>query len=183
MLLRRLAITLAAFLALVVPALAAGTAVGTAAWLIQGQALLQGPGTQYDVVGELGDATAIRTYRWCRIHAQGQAGWVPRDDVAFGKYPRRHPTGPQLKWGSGSTICLYEGRNFSGEQVCASPGTVVRDLLLFHRDNTFSSVEVNGGSVILCRDRDFSSYCELIVEDQASLHGFLDNNVSSLRVK
>jgi hypothetical protein len=55
--------------------------------------------------------------------------------------------------------------------------------MLFDRDNVYSSVRVNGGSVVLCRDRDFSSYCELIVEDQASLHGFLDNNVSSLRVK
>ena len=43
-------------------------------------------------------------------------------------------------------------------------------------------VRVNGGSVTLCRDRDFSSYCERIVEDQAVIHGFLDNNVSSYRV-
>ena len=62
------------------------------------------------------------------------------------------------------------------------PGTVVHDLLLFDADNRFSSVEVNGGSVTLCRDRDFSSYCERVVEDQPVLHGFLDNNVSSYRV-
>jgi hypothetical protein len=170
-----------------VPAVAAGTPVGSAAWLIKGQSLMEGPGRDYDVVGELGDKTRIRVDRcaplWCRIHAEGQAGWVWRHNISFGNLPYSTPSHPRLGWGRGETICLYEGREFTGERVCASPGTVVRDLMLFDRDNFYSSVQVNGGSVVLCRDRDFSSYCELIVEDQASLHGFLDNNVSSLRVK
>lgn len=182
--LNRLALAAAAFLALLLPAVAVET--GTPAWLVNGQSLHQGPGHQYAVVGELGDETRIRvdrcTYRWCLIRAEGERGWASRDAITYGQEPRGPLTGPRLNYGSGATVCLYEGRNFSGDHVCAKPGTVVRDLLLFGADNRISSVRVNGGSVTLCRDRDFTSYCERIVEDQPAIHGFLDNNVSSYRV-
>jgi hypothetical protein len=36
--------------------------------------------------------------------------------------------------------------------------------------------------VLLCRDCDFHSYCVRLNESQAHLHGFLDNNLSSVRV-
>jgi uncharacterized protein YraI len=182
--LNRLALAAAALFALALPA--AAVEVGTPAWLIHGQSLYEGPGHAYDIVGELGDETRIRvdscTYRWCLIHAKGERGWAARDNISFGQHPRGPFTGPRLNYGSGAVICLYEGRHFTGDRVCAKPGTVVRDLLLFDADNRFSSVEVNGGSVTLCRDRDFASYCERVVEDQPVLHGFLDNNVSSYRV-
>lgn len=180
----RLALVLLALAALVLPAAAIET--GTPAWLINGQLLYEGPGTAYRVTGELGEETRIRvdrcTYRWCRVHAEGQAGWVARDNVSFGQHPRGPLTGPRLNYPAGGTVCFYEGRNFTGDYICSGPGTVVRDLLLRGLDNRYSSVAVNGGSVTVCRDRDFSSYCERIVEDQAKLHGFLDNNVSSYRV-
>jgi uncharacterized protein YraI len=180
----RLALACLAFLAFALPAAAAE--VGTRAWLINGQSLMEGPGTAYDVVGELGDETRVRvdrcTYQWCLLHAEGQKGWASRDNISFGQHPRGPLTGPRLNYPSGATICLYEGRNFTGDSVCMKPGTVVHDLLLFDTDNRYSSVEVNGGSVTLCRNRNFSSYCERVVEDQASLNGFLDNGVSSVRV-
>jgi len=180
----RLALVLFALAALALPAAAIET--GTPAWLINGQTLYEGPGAAYDVTGELGEATRIRvdrcTYRWCRIHAGSVRGWVARDNISFGQHPRGPLTGPRLNYGSGAVVCLYEGRHFSGNSICAKPGTVVRDLLLFRADNRISSVHVNGGSVTLCRDRDFSSYCERIVEDQPVIHGFLDGNVSSYRV-
>jgi hypothetical protein len=173
-----------AFALMIVPAQAFET--GSAAWLIHAETLMEGPGAAYDVVGELGDETRIRvdrcTYRWCRIHAEGQRGWVSRDNVSFGQEPRGFFTGPHFDHPRGGVVCFYEGANYSGDSVCAKAGTVVHDLLLFHTDNRYSSVEVEGSSVMACRDRDFVSYCELIVESQPRLNGFLDDNLSSYRV-
>jgi hypothetical protein len=59
----------------------------------------------------------------------------------------------------------------------------MRDLLLYGNDDTFSSVTIEGDtSVLLCRDRYFTNYCERVNESQERLHGFLDNNVSSVRI-
>lgn len=160
---------------------------GTPAWLIDAQILRQGPGIAYQATGELAGETRIRvdrcTYRWCQIRALGQRGWVSRDNVSFGRHPRGPFSGPRLDYPSGGTVCFYEGRHFSGDYVCAEPGTVVHDLLLFGRDNLYSSVKILGsGSVTVCRDRDFASYCERIVDSQPVLDRFLDNAVSSYRV-
>jgi hypothetical protein len=183
----RLASVAALFLAillLTLPAQAYET--GTAAWLIKGQALFEGPGHAYDVVGELGGETNIRvdrcTYQWCRIHAEGQRGWVSRDNVSFGQEPRGKFTGPHFDHPRGGVVCFFEGANYTGASICARAGTVVHDLLLVDLDNRFSSIEVQGSSVMACRDRDFTSYCELIVESQPQMHGFLDDNLSSYRV-
>ncbi len=166
------------------PALAIET--GTPAWLIKGQILYEGPGHAYDVTGELGGETRINvdrcTYRWCRIHAHGQYGWVSRDNISFGQHPRGPLTGPRLNYPSGGTVCFYSGRNYTGESFCAEPGMVVRDLLLYDRDNLYVSVRTGGGSVTVCRDREFTSYCERIIEDQPVMHGFLARNLSSFRV-
>lgn len=178
---------IAAFAALVLSAVPAQAfETGTAAWLIKGQSLFEGPGHAYDVVGELPGELRVRvdrcTYRWCKIHAEGERGWVSRDNVSFGQWPRGPFTGPRLDHPRGGSVCFYEGADYSGASVCATAGTVVTDLLLFDLDNRYSSIEVSGSSVMVCRDRGFSSYCELIVESQPRLHGFLDNNVSSYRV-
>lgn len=181
---RPILLALLALAAFAAPAAAIET--GTPAWLINGQTLFEGPGNAYRVTGELGDETRIRVDRcdplWCRVRAEGQRGWVARGNISFGQHPRGPLTGPKLNYPSGATVCFYSGRNFTGSQACAKPGTHVRDLLLFGVDNSIASVEVNGGSVTLCRDRDFESYCERIVEDSPSLHGFLSGNVSSYRV-
>lgn len=183
-LVRRLALTLAALGALCLPAAAVET--GTPAWLINGQPLYQGPGHAYQVTGELGDETRIRVDRcdplWCQVHAEGQRGWVARANISFGQHPRGPLTGPRLNYPSGAVVCLYSGTNYSGSEACVKPGMVVHDLLLFGVDNSIASVRTNGGSVTLCRDRNFESYCERIVEDTPALHGFLRHNVSSYRV-
>ena len=187
MLVRLLAAGLAALIALAalsLPALAIET--GTPAWLIKGQTLFEGPGTAYDVVGELGGETRIRVDRcaprWCLVRGDGQRGWVSRDNVGFGQEPRGPFTGPRLNYPSGGTVCFYTGRNFSGDSFCARPGMVVRDLLLYNRDNAYASVTTGGGSVTVCRDRDFSNYCERIIADQPTMNGFLSRNMSSFRV-
>ena len=183
----RLAFFAAAILALALGTLPAQAAeTGSAAWLIKGQVLYEGPGHAYDIVGELPGELRIRvdrcTWQWCKVHAKGQRGWVSRQNVSFGQWPRGPFTGPKFHHPRGGSVCFYEGPNYSGASICSRAGTVVKDLLLFDLDNRFSSVEVIGSSVMACRDRGFTSYCELIVDSQPRMHGFLDNNLSSYRV-
>ena len=60
---------------------------------------------------------------------------------------------------------------------------VARDLLLFQRDNEVASVRVEGKvSVMLCRDRHFTNYCQLFTESRPNLPRFLSHAVSSYRV-
>lgn len=182
----RFATAVLALAALALPAAAADT--GSPAWLINGSVLLEGPGSAYRVTGELGDGTRISVDRcselWCRIHAGHQRGWVSLDDVEFGHFPRTSITGIGLNYPSGGgTVCFYTGRNYTGTAYCNSSGFVVPDLLLYGIDNSFSSVSIEGSaSVTACRDRDFQSYCERIIESQPSLHGFLNNALSSYRI-
>lgn len=180
-LLCRLAVALLAFVAVALPAAAMET--GTKGWLIKGQSLFEGPGRRYEIVGQLGDATEVRVDRcaplWCLVRAGRERGWVGRHNVSFGQEPRHYAP---LRYPSGATVCLYEGRNFTGPSLCLKSGTVIRDLLLMKLDNRFSSIRLNGGSATLCRDRDFTSYCERVIDDQAALYGFLDNGVTSVRV-
>lgn len=178
---------LSLLLSLVLPSAAAAIETGTPAWLVNGQVLRAGPGAAYVVTGQLGDATRIRvdrcTYRWCQVRAEGARGWVSRDDVNFGQHPRGPLTGPRLGYPSGGTVCFYTGRHFTGTELCATAGTVVHDLLLFGIDDRFASLRIEGaGSVTVCRDRDFSSYCERIIESKPVLPGFLHKAISSYRV-
>lgn len=172
-----------ALLSLGAPAHAAS---GTPAWSKQPLVLYQGPGKAYDVVGQIATETRITVNRcsaaWCHVHANGESGWASLYRIAFGVGP--HTEGDLgYKGGGPGQVCLYEGRNFTGESFCMKPGFWTRDLLLRDLDNRFSSVSIEGDvSVDLCRDRGFKSYCERINESDAALHGFLDNNVSSVIV-
>lgn len=181
---------LSVFLALLLlasPAFAVET--GTPAWSIRAQTVFQGPGSAYDVVGDISGKIRIRVdrcnTRWCLVRAEGVRGWVSRDAVAFGQEPKGPFTGPRLnyKYGGPGQVCLYEGRHYTGAAICMPSGTYRRDLLLEDLDNRYSSVSIEGDvSITLCRDRDYSSYCERFNESEPRLPGFLDNNVSSLRV-
>lgn len=163
--------------------------VGTPAWSIRPLVLMEGPGTAYDVVGEIDGQVRIYVDRcsrqWCRVHSGRSAGWTSLYDIAFGNVLR----GPlylapiPYKSGGPGLVCLYEGRNFTGTAFCATSGTIVSDFLLLHADNVFSSVSIEGDvSVDLCRDRGFHSYCERINDSEAALNRFLDNNVSAMQV-
>jgi uncharacterized protein YraI len=178
---------LAALVLWALPSAAHAIDTGTPAWLVDGQVLREGPGHAYRLTGHLPDATRIQvdrcSYRWCKVHAYGQRGWVSRDDVNFGQHPRGPFTGPRLNYPSGGTVCFFEGHHYSGLGVCVPAGTVVHDLLLFGQDNIYSSVLIKGsGSVTACRDRNFTSYCERIIASQPKLDGFLDNALTSYRV-
>ena len=168
---------------------ASAAQVGTPAWSIRPLVLMEGPGKAYDVVGEIDAKVRIYVDRcskqWCRVHSGRSAGWASLYDIAFGNVIR----GPfylapiPYKSGGPGVVCLYEGHHFTGASFCAKSGTRIRDFLLLHADNRYSSVSIEGDvSVDLCRDRDFHSYCERINDSESALHGFLDNNVSSMQV-
>ena len=176
---------LAIFSALALLLLGSATAqaqTGSPAWSLRTLELFQGPGTEYQFLGEVLPATRVHVDRcqklWCRVRADGSAGWTRLHDLTFGRLdPIRY------RGGGPGVVCLYEGANFTGEALCTKPGFRARDLLLLNLDNRFSSVSVEGNvSVMLCRDRYFLNYCEHINNSQGHLHGFLNNNVTSVRV-
>ncbi len=187
---RRLLMLVAGIVALAIAALPAqALETGTPAWLIKDTTLREGPGNAYFAVGDADGERRLRVDRcsrnWCQIRGQGLKGWVSLDRLSFGQHPRGPFTGPRLDRPSGGPgqICLYTGTHYSGSRVCATSGTVVRDLLLFQRDNAFASVSVSGNvSVMLCRDRWFTNACQLFTKDTASLPRFLNRAVSSYRV-
>jgi uncharacterized protein YraI len=162
--------------------------IGTHAWTRNAVTLYDGPGTEYDVVGDLADAIEVRVERcepiWCRVSAGNHRGWMYRLALSFGQTDRGPLEGPKHNYGSGAgTVCLYTGPNYTGESFCRNSGFVMRDMKLYGVDNLYSSVTIEGNtSVLLCRDRQFRSYCERVNASQPNLHGFLSNNVSSLHI-
>jgi hypothetical protein len=180
---------LAAILLLALGATAAAAQSGTPAWSKRPLVLMQGPGTEYKVVGEIEAEVRIRVDRchklWCHVHKGREAGWAKLYSIDFGEGPGGRYKFPKVgfNWGGPGQVCLYEGANFTGKSLCVKPGFRSRDLLLLGADNRFSSVRIEGRtSVLLCRDRDYVSFCIHYNDSQKRLHGFLDNNVSSVIV-
>ncbi len=167
----------------------ASSVTGTAAWTNVAVTLHTGPGANYPTLEQVDGGLRIRVLRctvlWCEINARGVRGWASLEDIGFGQAPGRWLVGEKFtaERGGAGVVCFYEGRNFTGKSVCAGAGTVVRDLALYHADNTISSVSVGAGvSVTVCRDRKLHSYCEVLTKDSATLNGFLDNGISSYHV-
>lgn len=162
---------------------------GSLAQTIRPVTLRLGPGVKYPTVSELTEKIAVEvercTRRWCLLAANNQRGWTSIDGLTFGEEPRDLFTGPkneQVSHGTG-TICFHTGENFTGQSVCSKTGMVVPDLALHGFDNAFASVSVEGTiSANVCREFNFTSWCETIAEDQPVLSRFLKRNVSSYRV-
>jgi hypothetical protein len=169
-------------------ATAGSIGLGTHAWLNNAVTLYDGPGTEYDIVGDLADGIEVKVERcapiWCRVKADGGRGWMYRRALSFGQSPNGMFPGEKFEWGAGAgTVCLYTGENYTGASLCRDSGFVMRDLQLYGNNDTYSSVTIEGSaSVLLCRDRLFMSYCERVNESRPTLHGFLDNNISSVRI-
>jgi uncharacterized protein YraI len=189
------ALALAVLAPLLLWSLAAGSAqagalvYGTAAWTNTALTLREGPGPAYDVVGDMAGEIKIRvercTKRWCLIRGEASVGWVSIDHLSFGEGPGYLFDGPKLNYPSGGPgiVCFYSGQHYSGAAVCAETGAVVHDLLLYGLDDRFSSVSIEGNvSVNLCRDMNFSSYCERVIESKPVLSRYLLRSVSSYRV-
>lgn len=182
------AILLALF-AVAIAAPASALETGTPAWTISSATLFEGPGSAYDVTGDVGAEERVYVERcqklWCKIRSDSGRGWMSLGELTFGHEPKGPFTGPRLNFPSGNngTVCLYTGRDYTGMSICGEAGFVVRDFLLYNADNQFGSVAIDGDvSVMLCRDRFFQSYCQRINESTATLPSILINSVSSMRV-
>lgn len=186
---------LAVFLAatMTVPA-GAVPPTGSAGWTTDGWVSLSGdlrsgPGTQYDVVDNIGEGVRVRvdrcSKRWCQIHTTAARGWLSLDNLSFGQQPDGLLAGPKFPTQRGGTgsVCFFNGEGFSGEYFCAKSGRVIPDLELVGRDNSISSVEIGEGvSAVVCRDRGFRSYCEVVDVSKGKIDGLLSNGISSVRV-
>jgi uncharacterized protein YraI len=164
---------------------------GSAAWTTDGWVSLSGdlragPGQQYDVTGSITEGIRVRvdrcSRRWCQIHTAAVRGWLSLDNLNFGQSPK--VLGPKFPTQRGGGVaCFYTGEGFSGTSFCAASGRVIPDLALVGHDNAISSVEINGAaSAIVCRDRGFRSYCEVVDVSKGRLDGLLSNGISSIRV-
>jgi hypothetical protein len=107
------------------------------------------------------------------------------DNLSFGQEPDGLFRGPKFatERGGPGQVCFFDGEGFSGDSFCADSGRVIRDLDLIGRDNRISSVEVGVGvSALVCRDRGFRSYCEVVDVSKGRIDGLLSNGISSVRV-
>jgi hypothetical protein len=58
----------------------------------------------------------------------------------------------------------------------------VNDLYLAGLDNSFRSVKMDSGSAIVCRDRNFRSYCKVLNKSEPRLDPLLSGAITSVRV-
>lgn len=184
-------LALVSTLLLALPA-AAGPGSGSHGWSTSPLTLRNGPGTAYDVTGNIEADLAIRILRcqklWCIVDGDGGRGWTSKDNISFGLTSTDWPGGINPAYGNhdmtgAGEICFYTGTNYTGSSLCLRPGQVYSDLALANLDNVFSSVQVTGtASAAACRDRFFQSYCERIVTSQPVLDRYLRRNLSSIRI-
>ena len=161
----------------------AQTASGSHAWSTTDLLLRDGPGTAYAQTGaEIAADVPVMVQRcqklWCLVDANGARGWTSKQYIDFGR-------GPSVTVVTALSVpaCFYSGTNYSGSEVCLPSGRVIQDLALLGLDNGFASVRIDGpGSVSVCRDRFFQSYCERITVSQPALDPYLFHNASSIRV-
>ncbi len=165
---------------------------GSAAWTDGGwtnfsSSLYTGPGTRYAEIGVVPGAIRVRVDRctglWCEIHAKNLHGWMALTNISFGTAPWKFPDpADRYPVKFGGPVCFYSGANYTGAEVCWNGGHASRDLALAGLDNSFASVKVTAGSAMVCRDRNFRSYCVIINESQPHLEGLLNRSISSVHV-
>jgi len=181
-----LALSLAMPAAAVQPTGSAGWT--TAGWTNFSGTLYHGPGVQYPVTGQVDEGVRIRVDRcsqlWCFVRTKSDRGWMSLDNISFGQGPwRAFVNYPKFPVTYGGGVCFYTGANYSGEAYCYNGGHVVKDLYLAGVDNAFRSVKIDGpGSALVCRDRNFRSYCKIINTSAPHLEGLLSNSISSIHV-
>jgi hypothetical protein len=165
----------------------AASASGSLAWSTKPATLHEGPGQEYRILGQIPAEQRIKVLRcqkaWCFVDGPGGRGWTSLYAVDFGKSPGIEWNEWTFERPAPRQVCFYEGENYTGEALCAGPGTRIEDLLLLGADNRYSSVRVEGKvAAAACRDRDFQSYCERVVRSQPRLDQYLNNALSSIEV-
>ena len=141
----------------------------------------------YDSAGTVPGGEHVRVmqcrYTWCEIRAAEAHGWTNIAHISFGTSPWRFPdTAVRSPVRIGGPVCFYSGYSYSGSEVCFNGGHVSRDLRLAGLDNSFRSVKVGNGSALVCRDRNFRSYCVVVNKDTTHLEGLLDGAITSIHV-
>ena len=185
----RLALSALIALFLAVPADAVqprGSAAWTNdSWINFNGDLYAGPGHGYDVTGTVDAGMRVRvdrcSRRWCLIHTAGLHGWLQIDKLSFGQYPH----GTKVKTFPirfGGPVCFYSGANFTGDELCAPAGKSFTDLALISFDNAISSIKIVHGSAMVCRDRGYHSWCQIVHDDMPHLDRLLSNSISSIKV-
>jgi Beta/Gamma crystallin. len=82
--------------------------------------------------------------------------------------------------GPGATVCLYTGRQFTGQSLCVAAGTSEPSLRRWN--DQISSFEVfEGASVTVCTDPWFEGYCTTYTHHRATL-SHDDDDISSFEV-
>ncbi|MBU1175175.1 MAG: hypothetical protein KKH72_07200 [Alphaproteobacteria bacterium] len=183
------ALVRAAAIALVALIVAPAAALAsTAAWVLNDAPMAAGPGPQYKPVGKSAKGALVAVDRcsqgWCKIDFEGREGWVEIFNLSFGMSAMGPWAGAHFDRKSGNgTACLYTGPDFSGDYLCRSSGFVVTDFARTGLDDRFVSVAIEGdASILVCRDLNFTSFCEIIARDTPRLNRFLAGEVSSIRV-
>lgn len=186
---RRSALFHAAFLAIVAALFGSTPAfAGTAAWLTGDAAMIAGPGQEYKTIGSGANGALVFVERcsrdYCQIDFEGKIGWVALSKLSFGLEARGPWTGPHFNMKSeGGSACLYTSSDYSGDYLCRQSGFVVTDFARTGLDDLFVSIKITGdASVLVCRDLNFSSYCETITKDTPKLNRYLAHNVSSIHI-
>lgn len=185
-----LAFGLAALIGLAAPVSSySASEAGSHAWSRDTLVLRSGPGDHYPVTGEIAGEHAIKILRcqkiWCVVDGPGGRGWTRNGAVDFGKDPNWPLLDADNVWPdqANGSICFYDGAHYTGRSFCANTGEVFIDLATWGWDNRIRSIQVlTPTSAALCRDRNFQSYCERIVESQPLLDPFLSRNLSSIRI-
>ena len=186
---RSSALIRAAVLALFAFAVApAASLAGTAAWMLKDAPMVDGPGATYKSLGNGAKGALVSVERcsrgWCKVDFEGKVGWVDISNLSFGMSAKGPWDGPHFGGGSGNgSACLYTGPNYTGDYLCRESGFVVTDFARTGLDDLFVSIDIEGdASVLVCRDMNFTSYCEKIINDTPRLNQFLAGDVSSIRI-
>jgi hypothetical protein len=167
-----------------------------------------GPGPSYAKVDTLyaGEEVDVGQCQgsWCYITHSGPDGWVSKNYLAFGGgTPPSQPSatfciqfpmfsGCVNSGGGGSvivtppppppptpTVCIYDGANYTGAQLCGPAGSSNSMLAGFWNDR-ISSLKISGGAHIkLCQNPNYLGFCNTFSSDVPMLGVPLNNKASS----
>ncbi|MBU1175178.1 MAG: SH3 domain-containing protein [Alphaproteobacteria bacterium] len=76
-------------------------------------------------------------------------------------------------------VCIYDGPNYSGAELCGPAGSSSSNILGFWNDR-ISSIKVSGGAKIkLCQNPNYLGFCNTFSSNLPQLGVWLDNKASS----
>jgi uncharacterized protein YraI len=160
--------------------------------------------------GEAVDVGECRS-GWCHITHDGPDGWVSANYLGQGRGSsggRNNdpdigfqfgvgPDGPSFGFSIGDgrhgrfpappmqrgRACFFSDNNFSGRSFCVNAGGSLAQVPRGWNDR-ISSVSLDGvHSVTMCKDYGYGGYCRTTRRDEPALGPFLNDQISSVRVR